>query len=201
METIVVTRHAAFVELVRERGLVGPEVRVFDHIDDPDVIMGKRVIGVLPLHLARFAAEVVVVELTMGPEDRGRDLPIERLRQIAGPTSAYQVRSLVRSDLDAPPPRGSVPEGTLLFEIEGLLGVMGWDLYYSTCDQARADTRARYDAVRVLVEGAAQLLEDAGHRGIAAELLAAFPPRPGPEGPDTVVGPIYESLGPDTEVG
>lgn len=56
-ETIVVTRHPALLELIRERGIVDGDVRVIDHASEEDV-RGRDVVGVLPLRLASLANSV-----------------------------------------------------------------------------------------------------------------------------------------------
>jgi hypothetical protein len=91
MRTIIVTRHPALVALLQERGLVPAGAEVIPHVESPDSIRGCRVIGVLPLHLAASAAEVVEVPLSLSPEDRGKELSIERLRDIAGAPRRYRV--------------------------------------------------------------------------------------------------------------
>ena len=118
---VVVTRHPALVQLLAERGLIPAvrvcaacsrpagsngcshcgerttvahpdidRVRVIPHATPVDVAH-KRVIGVLPLHLAALAAEVTEIPLALGPDDRGKEIGIERLREIAGETQTYIV--------------------------------------------------------------------------------------------------------------
>ena len=94
-DTVVVTRHPALVDLLIERGLVSAGTRVLDHASYYDVC-GKHVIGVLPLHLAAAASQVTVVPLELTPDDRGRELSIERLREIAGDAVTYTVSRLYR---------------------------------------------------------------------------------------------------------
>jgi putative CRISPR-associated protein (TIGR02620 family) len=90
---IVVTRHAALVELLRERGIVGKDVKVLAHAT-PEDIRGQHVIGVLPLSLAALADRVTEIALTLKPEDRGKELDLSRLRQVAGSARTYQVREV-----------------------------------------------------------------------------------------------------------
>ena len=77
METIVVTRHPALVEYLTEIGLLPNGVTVLIHVTPEDVV-GKHVIGVLPLHLAALA-------------DRGVELDLARMREIAGDPVTYRV--------------------------------------------------------------------------------------------------------------
>lgn len=89
---IVVTRHPALTDYAREIGLVGDDVRVIAHVDDPTVLDGQVVVGVLPMHLAARCAAVCEIPLALTAEDRGKDLPIERLREIAGEPCWYEIR-------------------------------------------------------------------------------------------------------------
>jgi hypothetical protein len=89
-ETIVVTRHPSLVALLEERGLVDGTERVVSHATRED-IEGNHVIGVLPLSLASAALDVTEVPLALTPEDRGKELGIDRLREIAGDPVTYKV--------------------------------------------------------------------------------------------------------------
>ena len=88
---LVVTRHPALVELLRELGLVGEDVEVVTHVSDPSVLDGRVVAGVLPLHLAARAWEVWEVRLNLRPEDRGRELSLDELRDRFGGVYRYRV--------------------------------------------------------------------------------------------------------------
>jgi putative CRISPR-associated protein (TIGR02620 family) len=91
METVVVTRHPALLELLRERGIVHGDVPVFTHVTDPAQIAGRHVVGVLPLHLAAVAAQVTEVPLSLAPELRGQELDLPTLREVAGDAVTYRV--------------------------------------------------------------------------------------------------------------
>ena len=90
---VVVTRHQALIEYLIELGLITPETPVISHAS-PDQIKGKDVIGVLPLSLASLAKSITEIPLTLTPEDRGRELSIERLRKIAGNPRTYSVKEV-----------------------------------------------------------------------------------------------------------
>lgn len=90
METIVVTRHAALVGLLIERGLVAEGTPVISHAT-PEQIEGRHVIGVLPLSLASIAASVTEIPIALTPELRGQELDLETLRRIAGEAVTYTV--------------------------------------------------------------------------------------------------------------
>lgn len=92
METVIVTRHPALVELLIERGLIteADRARVIEHAQPEDVI-GRRVIGVLPLHLAALAERVIEIPLRLRPEHRGQELDLATLREIAAAPVEYSV--------------------------------------------------------------------------------------------------------------
>ncbi len=90
METVVITRHPALVELLIERGIIAEGTLVIKHATLRDV-SGKHVVGVLPLSLAVAAEKVTEISLAHTEEDRGKELNIQRLREIAGPPVTYKV--------------------------------------------------------------------------------------------------------------
>jgi len=92
---IVVTRHPALVAYLREIGAVGPDVEVLSHVT-PEQIRGRHMFGVLPLSLACECASVTEVPLSLTPEDRGQELSLERLREIAGAPRTFVVREVPR---------------------------------------------------------------------------------------------------------
>lgn len=94
METVIITRHAALVALLIERGIIQDGTPVLAHAT-PEEVRGRHIIGVLPLCLAAEAAMVTEIPLSLSPEDRGKELTIERLREIAGQPRTYQVREIV----------------------------------------------------------------------------------------------------------
>lgn len=95
---VVVTRHPPLVQVLLERGLIGPEDQVIEHATDDDV-RGMNVIGILPLRLAALALSVTEIEMgAMTLEDRqamsgGGHLSLERTRELAGPAVSYVVRT------------------------------------------------------------------------------------------------------------
>lgn len=91
MDQIVVTRHSALIEFLRERGLVGDDVRVIAQAS-PEDVRGKHVIGVLPLHLAALADRVTVVDIATPPELRGVELSLQQLREYARGVTTYRVQ-------------------------------------------------------------------------------------------------------------
>jgi putative CRISPR-associated protein (TIGR02620 family) len=92
--TVVVTRHPALLQLLKERGLINGEATVLTHVADPTILDGQHVIGSLPLHLAARCASVTEVPLDLNPQDRGLELGIERLREIAGDPVTYVIHNV-----------------------------------------------------------------------------------------------------------
>ena len=90
LEILIVTRHQALVPFLVELGLVGLGVSVVEHAS-PEDILGKHVVGILPLHLAALAAKVTVVPLTVPQELRGVELSLDQVRQYAGEPATYVV--------------------------------------------------------------------------------------------------------------
>jgi len=89
-QTVIVTRHGALVEYLREIGLAPEGVEVLAHGDVADVA-DKHVVGVLPLHLAAVAASVTVVPLDLPAELRGVELTLDQVREFAGDVVTYKV--------------------------------------------------------------------------------------------------------------
>lgn len=90
METVIVTRHPALLDLLKERGMVDNNIKVRAHVT-PDDVRGKHVIGILPLALAALAERVTEIPLALTPELRGKELDLETLRRVAGPAVSYRV--------------------------------------------------------------------------------------------------------------
>jgi len=78
--TIVVTRHPGLVALLRELGVLATPALHLEHVEDPSVLDGQHVAGVLPLHLAVRCASLTEATLRLRPEDRGAELNLEACR-------------------------------------------------------------------------------------------------------------------------
>ena len=77
MEYIIVTRHQGLVEVLSSMGITG---KVVAHATLEDV-QGKVVIGVLPMHLAAQTLMFGEVTLQLSPEQRGKELSAQEVRQ------------------------------------------------------------------------------------------------------------------------
>ena len=93
MEKIIVTRHPALVEYLKEMEIIDGNERMRTHATEEDV-RGKDVIGVLPLSLASVANRVTEVTLNLTPEMRGRELSLDEIRSVAGDVTTYTVIKL-----------------------------------------------------------------------------------------------------------
>lgn len=93
-QTIVVTRHKALVEYLREQGMIDDSCAVINHVTNSEDVIGKDVIGVLPLSLAAKANSVTEIPLRLTPEMRGQELNLETLRKVAGKPVKYKVEVL-----------------------------------------------------------------------------------------------------------
>jgi hypothetical protein len=101
--TVIVTRHHALVAVLAEDyGIDGP---VISHATADDV-RGKRVVGVLPLHLAAVAESVTEVTLNLPPEMRGKELSVDEVRQHLKGLTTYRVEEVPVGGFG---PRSSVP--------------------------------------------------------------------------------------------
>ena len=91
---VVVTRHNALVEYMREIGLIDETTPVYQHVR-ASMIEGKHVFGALPLHLMAVAAKITVIPLRNLPYHlRGQELSLEEIRMYAGPPATYEVRAV-----------------------------------------------------------------------------------------------------------
>jgi hypothetical protein len=97
---VIVTRHPALIAYIRELGLIpregatwpdgSPVVRIIDHAT-PDDLSGRRVLGVMPLHLAAVCESVTEIPLDLAPEQRGRELTLDEVRACARAPVTYTV--------------------------------------------------------------------------------------------------------------
>jgi CRISPR-associated protein Csx16 len=91
---IIVSRHAGAIEWLRRRGIEGD---VLSHVDYPQVVRGKLVVGNLPFHLAAEAEVVGVIEMPDLPaEARGRDLSADEMESYGARLAWYKVEKIVR---------------------------------------------------------------------------------------------------------
>ena len=106
---LVVTRHPHLVTVLRERGLITSETPVLEHVDAPEQVDGKHVIGVLPHHLSSRAASITEIPMRWTLDDRkamlSGDIEIDATRRAAGDPITYVVRAIERGGIDKSRPR------------------------------------------------------------------------------------------------
>jgi len=89
---IVITRHAALIQYLREIGLIDDDTPVLPHIHSAEEVKGKTVIGPCPLHLAVHARSVVHIPIRWESRDeRGSELTIEQVRERADEPLEFRV--------------------------------------------------------------------------------------------------------------
>jgi putative CRISPR-associated protein (TIGR02620 family) len=90
MEVVIVTRHAALVQVLAEdHGITG---RVVPHATEADIV-GKVVVGILPFSLAAKAAKVGTLVLDLPADLRGKELTAAEVRQYATNLEWFVVRT------------------------------------------------------------------------------------------------------------
>lgn len=94
LETVVVTRHPSLIAHLRSKGMIPANTKIISHINAPEEIRGKHVIGVVPLHWAALAERVTEVPLDLPAEARGRELSIEEIERFARTPRTYKVTQL-----------------------------------------------------------------------------------------------------------
>ncbi len=93
MRIIIITRHPALVDYLRdEYPALCEGATILTHVEDPGVLQDVHVVGVLPIDLAVLCGAVSVVPLALEEGDRGQELTLARIREIAGPLTTYVVR-------------------------------------------------------------------------------------------------------------
>jgi CRISPR-associated protein Csx16 len=91
MRTVIITRHAGAVEWLQRRGITGDVLAQAS----PEQVRGCRVVGVLPLHLAAEATELIAIDMpNLRAEDRGRDLSPAEMDAAGACLRRYQVRAI-----------------------------------------------------------------------------------------------------------
>ena len=94
MEKLIVTRHPALVEVLKED--FGIEGEVLSHVSDPSVLKGRDVYGVLPVNLAAECRSFTMLALNLPPELRGVELDAAQVREHLEGVETYVVLTRVR---------------------------------------------------------------------------------------------------------
>lgn len=88
---IIVTRHSGLVEWLSRNGITGT---VVGHATE-ETVAGKRVYGILPLHLSAHATEVWTVDMPDLPADRrGTEMTPEEMDSFGATLVGYRVQKI-----------------------------------------------------------------------------------------------------------
>ena len=93
MLDLIVSRHSGLVQYMILKGLATPECEVISHVDDPTRLIGRKVGGVLPLHLAVLCSTVTSVELDIPAHMRGKEMTCEDMLIYSTGISTFVVRT------------------------------------------------------------------------------------------------------------
>ncbi len=96
---LIVTRHPALVDYIREIGLATGEIEVIPRASTHDVA-GRIVYGVLPYAIAACAEALIYIPLFPPPHVKKGDYTLEEIRKWAGRPVEYKVtgRTLYADD-------------------------------------------------------------------------------------------------------
>lgn len=94
VETIVVTRHPSLIVYLKSKGMIPEGTKIISHVNAPEEIRGKHVVGILPLHWASIADRVTELPLDLPPEARGKELSVEEVTRFARTPRTYRVTRL-----------------------------------------------------------------------------------------------------------
>jgi len=90
METIIVTKHAAVEQYIREAGLCDDESPCFPSVS-AEYVKGKHVIGIVPFHIAASAALFTEIKLTLRKHLFNTELTLDQLKAMVQQVRTYEV--------------------------------------------------------------------------------------------------------------
>ena len=96
MNKVVVTKHRSLVDYILETGLADETAEIVEHTT-ADMVKGRDVIGILPLHLASLANTVTVVPLRIPSYLRGKELTLDEVRALAKHPRTFAVSEVTRT--------------------------------------------------------------------------------------------------------
>lgn len=88
---LIITRHTELVEFIKKELRLSGEV--VPHATE-EMVKGREVIGVLPLHLAAVARSITSIDLDVAPNLRGKELTYDQIKQAYKGCTTYVVRSV-----------------------------------------------------------------------------------------------------------
>ena len=86
-KVLIVTRHPALVEFLRENGIEG---ELLSHATE-EAVAGRRVYGVLPMRLAALCETFTEVSMVVPQELRGKELTLEQVKELQPELVTYKV--------------------------------------------------------------------------------------------------------------
>jgi len=90
MFDLVVTRHSALVQHLRNLGLCDDATQVVSHVT-PELVRNKHVCGVLPHSLSCLTKTFTEVPMNLPAELRGVELTLGQVQKYAGDPVTYRV--------------------------------------------------------------------------------------------------------------
>ena len=89
---LIVARHPGVSKWLESQGIVGDSV---EHVDNPEQVRNKNVVGVIPFYLAAEANEVYSIDIPDLPREmRGKDLTPEEMDKYGATLTRYKVTKL-----------------------------------------------------------------------------------------------------------
>jgi putative CRISPR-associated protein (TIGR02620 family) len=89
-EVVVVTRHKGLVQLLKDNGINYP---VIEHVQ-AEHVRDKVVIGILPLHLAAEAAQVIEISMDIPLEKRGMEISSKEMETYLKDINIFKVKKI-----------------------------------------------------------------------------------------------------------
>ena len=90
VQTVVVSDYDSFYDLLLENGIIEPDTPHYEYLRKEDAV-GKRVCGVVPMHIAAEADSVVLARMRIPRNRRGIEIPLDELRGYVHGWDTYRV--------------------------------------------------------------------------------------------------------------
>ena len=98
MDKIIVTKHKAVEQFIRESGLVPGYVKCHKSVT-PNFIKDKHVYGILPLSLAAEAELFTEVKITLPKSEKNKRLSLEELKPLVKGVVTYTVKKIKEEEI------------------------------------------------------------------------------------------------------
>ena len=90
IETLIISRHAGAMGWIQKHHPEFAECELITHAS-PEILKGKRVIGILPIQLAVLATEFWNLSLNVPANMRGKELTIEDMEKFDCKIEQFQI--------------------------------------------------------------------------------------------------------------